>query len=349
MAAPLRIGVIGAGAFASRRHIPDILRSDEMTLAAICRRDAETLDRLARRFAPERSYADWQHMLDDCPLDVVVIATPNHLHFPQAAAALKKGLHVLLEKPMTVTVEEARMLRDLARERELQLAVAYNPPYWAHCHAIRRAIHGGEVGEIESVGFFWSGNSDVVFGAAPIPTDMPGPVVPTLFRADPAQCGGGAFMDGGAHLVSEILWTTGLRATRVTCLMDQSPTDRRAALSLTLENGAIATICSVSDSRAAGRRVRNTFGGSKGAITVEGFDFLTTIQPEDAEAESFKEADLAPVPGPIANLVDAIRHQSELFGDSDHGVYVQEVLAAAYQSAATRQAVTINPVSAASV
>jgi predicted dehydrogenase len=335
MRSTLRFGVIGAGAFASRRHIPDILRNDNAVLAALCRRDEETLRRLAEHFEAERAYADWRRMLDECPLDAVVIATPNNLHFEQAKAALEHDLHVLLEKPMTVRADEARELHRMAEERGLRLAVALNPPYWAHCHAIRRAIQGGRIGEIESLGFYWTGNSGVVFGDTPMPADMPGPVHPTLYRADPAQCGGGCFMDGGAHLVSEILWVTGLRATRVACLMDDTPSDRRAALAMTLGNGAVATIGSVADSQSAGRRVRNTFGGSQGTITVEGFEFRTTIAPDGGEPETFREADLSPVPGPVANLVDAILRQTPLNADAVHGVHVQEVLEAAYRSASS--------------
>jgi predicted dehydrogenase len=337
----LRFGVIGAGAFASRRHIPDILRNENATLTALCRRDAETLKRLSDHFGPERTYTDWRRMLDECPLDAVVIATPNNLHFEQAKAALERGLHVLIEKPMTARAEEARELQKLAEAHDLRLAVAFNPPYWAHCHAMRRALHGGHLGEVESASFYWAGNSGVVFGDKPMPEDMPGPVHPTLFRADPSQCGGGCFMDGGAHLVSEVLWVTGLRATQVACLMDRTPSDRRTALSMTLENGVVATLSSIADSQGASRRVRNTIGCSRGTITVDGFDFRTTIMPDGGEPETFCEADLPPVPGPVADLVDSILHQTPLLSDVGHGVHVQEVLEGLYASAASGSAVTL--------
>src|SRR5205807_8951474 len=103
------------------------------------------------------------------------------------------------------------------------------------------------------------------------------------------QCGGGYTIDGVTHLVSEILWVTEQRAKRVTCIMDRLPSDRRSGLVLELESGALVTISALGDSDSGNRRVRNTFGGSKGMITVEGFDFLTTIQGE-GEEESFREA-----------------------------------------------------------
>ena len=138
----VRLGVIGAGSFVSRRHLPDVQRSTNLTLAALCRRDEAARNRMAEHFdvAPQNAFADWRHMLDEAPLDAVLIATPNSLHFEQAQAALTKGLHVLLEKPMTLRSEHARELVLLAREKGLRLGVALNPPYWAHCHRARRAL-----------------------------------------------------------------------------------------------------------------------------------------------------------------------------------------------------------------
>lgn len=339
----LRIGVLGAGWFASRRHIPDIQRNDGATLTALCRRDEQALGVLQDHFKPEKTYTDWRRMLDECPLDAVLIATPHHLHYEPARAALERGLHVLLEKPMTVKAAEAREVRDLAAQKDRVLGVALNPPYWAHCHRIRGAIQSGKIGDIEAISLFWTGNAEYVFGEAPRPADLPGLVAPTLYRADPEQCGGGYFMDGGAHMISELLWVTGLRIVRVACLMDAVPSDRRIALSLTLENGAVATITSIGNSR-AGRRVRNSFGGSLGTITVEGFEFATTIVETgdtDDTTDHFREADLPPVAGPIANFVDAIRGHAPIASPAEHGVQVVEVLEAAYRSAETGQAVSI--------
>jgi len=336
----LRMGVIGAGWFASRRHLPDIQAHPELTLASLCRRDTSALARLAERFAPEQTYTDWEEMLDRSQLDAVLIATPHSLHYEQARAALERGIHVLLEKPMAVRAEEARELRELAVKKGLVLGVALNPPFWAHCHRIRGAIQAGRIGQIEAVELFWTGNAGYVFGETPKPADLPGVVPPTMYRADPQLCGGGYLIDGGSHLVSELLWTTNLRALRVACLMDRLPSDRRASLVLELDNGAQATILCVGNSE-HDRRVRNAFAGSAGTITVEGPAFETTIHEAQGELESFRESDLPPVAGPVANFVDAIRGRGSLFSPAEHGVHVTEVVEAAYISAETGQAVEL--------
>jgi predicted dehydrogenase len=338
---PVRFGVIGAGWFASRRHLPDIQRNEHAALAALCRRDERALARVAACFEPERTYTDWRAMLDECPLDAVLIATPNAQHCEQARAAIDRGLHVLVEKPMAVTSAEANDLCERAARKGVHLAVALNPPHWSHCHRLRHAIRSGKIGDIEAIDIFWTGDARFVFGDAPPPAELPGVVPPTLYRADPEQCGGGYFVDGGSHLVSEALWVTGLRAVRVTCVMDRLPSDRRAALSVQLSNGATATITCVGDSRFSARRARSVFAGSRGAATIEGSEFVTTVHAAADEPQTFQESELPPVSGPVANLVEAIRGEAELYSPGAHGAHVVEVVEAAYRSAATGAAVSL--------
>jgi predicted dehydrogenase len=341
MSAPLRIGVVGAGWFASRRHLPDIQRNEDAVLAAICRRDETALQRLADHFQPEQTYTDWQTMLDQAELDAVLIATPHNLHYKPARDALDRGLHVLLEKPMTVHSAEARDLAQRAARNHLVLSTALNPPFWSHCHRIRGAVLSGRIGEIEAIDYFWTGNADYVFGRAPRPADLPGIIPPTLYRADADQCGGGYFIDGGSHLISDLLWTSGLRVTNVSCTMDSLPLDSRAALTLTLENGAAASVMCVGNSRLGERRVRNVLAGSGGTITVEGFEFRTTIRQAGAEPESFTQAELPAVAGPVDNFIDAVHGRAELTSPPEHGVHVVEVVEAAYRSAESGRVVPI--------
>jgi predicted dehydrogenase len=340
---PVRLGVIGAGWFASRRHMPDIKDNPHARLAAICRRDPEARAKMAARFdvSPEQAYEDWQCLLEKAELDAVLIATPNAFHYGQAKAALERGLHVLIEKPMAVHSSEARELVALARERNLKLAVALNPPFYAHCHRVRDALHNEKMGPLESAAFYWTGSVEYVFGRIPAPPNLPGVVPPTMYRADPQLNGGGYFIDGGSHLVSGLLWMTGLRARRVSALMDTTPTDMRASVSIELENGAITSINTIGDSKYATRRVRNIFGAANGFVTIVTYDFETNISIHGQEPQKFREADLISVPGPTANFVDAIQGRSELFSPGEHGAHVVEVVEAAYRSAETGCTITL--------
>jgi predicted dehydrogenase len=337
----LRVGVLGAGWFASRRHIPDILADHCLELAAICRRDKDALQRMADAFHPSAVYTDWQQMVETEMLDIAVISSPHSLHYPMAEATLKRGVHVLLEKPMTIRADHAEALHALAQSRGLYLATAYNPPFWAHCDLLRNRISEGRLGALESISMYWTGNASYVFGEAPKPDNLPGTVPPTLFRADPEQCGGGYLIDGGSHLISELLWVTGLRAERVSCWMDNPVSDRRSVLSVVLENGAVASINCVGDSLHGERRVRNVFGGSRGTATVDGFDFATEIRVKGCLPETFRENELPQPAGPLANLVEAVRKGSPLRSGSQHGVQVTRLIEAASVSAREKRWVEI--------
>lgn len=340
---PVRLGIIGAGWFVSRRHLPDAMANPKVTVAAICRRDPEARAKIAAHFAipDEITFGDWRQMLDSVEMDAVLIATPNALHYEQAREALERGLHVLIEKPMTVRSEDAHALVALARARNRKLSVALNPPFWAHCHSIRRALASEKMGALESASLYWTGSSAYMFGRGAAPENLPGVVPPTAYRADPALNGGGYLIDGGSHLISEILWITGLRARRVSTLMDATPLDMRFSLCLELSNGAVAGINSIGDSAYQTRRVRNVFGASGGTITVVGFDFETSITLHGQESQKFRENDLAPISPPVTNFVDAIQENGELFSPGEHGAHVVEVVEAAYESAATGRTITL--------
>lgn len=118
---------------------------------AASRQFARTLD-----LAEERAYADYQTLLQaeaERPdgAEVVAIATPNHLHFPMALAALKAGLHVVCEKPMTLTVEEAEALARAAGESDREFLLMHNYVGYPLVQHAREMVAGGQIGKLVSV------------------------------------------------------------------------------------------------------------------------------------------------------------------------------------------------------
>src|SRR5262249_25340616 len=156
------------------------------------------LRRIAEHFGHPAMFTSYERMLAEAALDAVLICTPHALHAPQAAAALDAGLHVLVEKPLALSVREAESLAARARERSRVLAVAVTPPFWAHCHALRGWVAAGRIGEIEVVDLRWLGSVEGLYGHSPLPEKLPGVVRPSLFRGDPELAGGGRLMDAGS-------------------------------------------------------------------------------------------------------------------------------------------------------
>ncbi|MBV9850421.1 MAG: Gfo/Idh/MocA family oxidoreductase [Armatimonadetes bacterium] len=336
---PLRVGVIGAGAFASRRHLPALQNDPRVSLTAACRRDPGALARVADHFGIPERFNDWREMLGRADLDGVLIATPHDQHALQARAALERGLHVLLEKPMALTVAEAQDLVTLAQANARCLLVAFNPPYWGHMHVLRDSLQAGRIGRVESAALHWSGSTAAVFGKEPLPEGMPGVVRPTLFRADVAAAGGGNLMDGGGHLLSELLWATGAEPAEVCALMDHAPGDTRAAVTVRLEGDLLATVSLVSDSRYPERRLWSRYEGTAGSLTITGMPFRVTWQGPGGPVEL---GDAPPdVPSPAQDWVDCIGSGGTPLGSAEHGVRVTRVLTAAYESAVTGRRVIL--------
>lgn len=337
---PLRVGIIGAGAFVSRRHLPDVQRDGRAVLCAACRRDPAALATVADHFHIPGRYADWRSMLDREQLDAVIIATPHDKHAEQAAEALSRGLHVLLEKPMALTVDEANDVANAACRSGCVLEVALNGPYWRHTQAMRDGIFEGKVGRLEHVEICWIGSAAAVFGRAPLPDNMPGIVRPTLFRADPHANGGGFLFDGGGHLFSEMLWVTGQQPVQIYAMMDRVPDDMRSSIDVRMDGGLIVHITAIGDSAYQNRRIRSDYFGSAGALSLSGLPFAIEWR-EPAHEQTVSEEQMGAVPTPVSDWIDCIVESRLPRGSAEHALAVTRLLTAAYESARTKRAIDL--------
>ena len=330
---PIRIGIIGAGWFASRRHCPDILEHPEAALTALCRRNPEQLQQMADHFQVDACFTDYRELVQSEEVDAAVICSPHHLHYEHARAALESNLHVLLEKPITLDPGEGRQLVELAAAKGLALVVGQNPPYWNHCRYLQQQIQQGALGDIEGVHIHWMNDARGILGLRPLPDTLPGVVRPTQFRRDSDQNGGGFFIDGGSHLVCELLWCTGLEVVEVTAQMDNPDWDLSAALTLLLSNGALATITLRADSAIFDKRHHSIYYGSAGTATFRGFPFEIALESQAGAGVRFNEKELPAPPSPVGNLVDCILDRGTPELDNTAAVHIVEIVNAAYEAA----------------
>jgi predicted dehydrogenase len=117
-------------------------------LVAVANHREETATAFARRHAIPRVTADWEALARDPEVDAAVVATPNALHAPQTIALLEAGKHVLVEKPMAVSVAECDAMIAASRASEASLMVAHCWRFHDDVRAMRRRIASGELGEI---------------------------------------------------------------------------------------------------------------------------------------------------------------------------------------------------------
>ncbi|HYE18109.1 MAG TPA: Gfo/Idh/MocA family oxidoreductase [Tepidisphaeraceae bacterium] len=146
---PVRYGIVGVGAIAQRRHIPECVANPDSKLVALADANKERVETLAAQYQA-KAYTDWQEMVKSPEVDAVVVAGPNALHAPMTIEALNAGKHVLCEKPMAINRDEARAMIDAARKSGKYLMIGLNqrlmPP---HVRA-KEILDSGRLGKVLS-------------------------------------------------------------------------------------------------------------------------------------------------------------------------------------------------------
>jgi len=137
----LRVGVLGCGPIAQAAHFESCNKARNATLYAICDVADDLRERMAATHAPQKQFSDYGAMLADPDLEAVIIATSDAFHVPAALKALEAGKHVLCEKPLATSVEEAESLRGAAGDLVLQ--VGHMKRYDAGLQAAKSFIDNG--------------------------------------------------------------------------------------------------------------------------------------------------------------------------------------------------------------
>ncbi len=146
---PINIGIVGCGAIALRRHIADLTHNADAKMVAFCDVVLSRAQEQAVKFGGQ-AYADLKSLLEHPGLDAVIVCTPNTLHAPQTIAAFKAGKHVLVEKPMAVTRDEARAMIDAAKSAGKFLMVGQNQRLAAAHIKAREILATGALGKVLS-------------------------------------------------------------------------------------------------------------------------------------------------------------------------------------------------------
>ena len=141
-----RIGLIGLGAM-GRNHLRVLEDLDVVELAAVCDLDASTANEVARRHSVP-AYGSWDEMLDREKLDAVVVAVPTGLHLEAGLSVLRRGVHVLIEKPIAAGLEEGRRLVAEARRAGRVLAVGHIERFNPAVRELQRRVRAGDIGRL---------------------------------------------------------------------------------------------------------------------------------------------------------------------------------------------------------
>ena len=206
MSGTLRWGILSTADIGVRKVIPGIRRAARCEVAAIASRDGDTARAAADRLGIPTAHGSYDALLADPDVDAVYIPLPNHLHAEWTISALRAGKHVLCEKPLAMTADEAQRMVDVAHETGLHLMEAFmyrHHPTWV---AAMDLVDSGRIGTLTAVQSWFS-----------------------FFNDDPAnirnirQYGGGALFDIGCYSVNLSRMIFGGEPRRVQASMRRDP------------------------------------------------------------------------------------------------------------------------------
>ena len=140
-----RFALIGAGTF-GQVHAKAYSVHRDAELAAVCDLDEARARRTASEWGAERSHTDWREVASDSTIDAVSVATPDFAHTEIAVAMAQAGKHILVEKPLAMTIEECEQMIEAARERGVKLMVDFHNRWNPAFSEAYRAIDEGKIG-----------------------------------------------------------------------------------------------------------------------------------------------------------------------------------------------------------
>ena len=180
-------GIMGTANIAKNCTIPGLMNAEGCNLYAIAGRSKEKADQFKETYGFTKAYYDYDSLIDDPDVDAVYIPLPNHIHKEWVIKSLKKGKHVLCEKPLALNLKEAEEMYNVAKENNVILTEAYAYLHSPIMDALRSEIRSGVIGEVDYI--------DTAFLTQGYIED---------FRLH-KEFGGGAFYDLGCYCTTMIL------------------------------------------------------------------------------------------------------------------------------------------------
>ena len=351
----LRVGIIGVGWWALTRHAPRLREMSNVEIMAIARRNAQALADAKEILGVEGAYTDWRMLLDRSDLDAVIVSTPHHTHVEPTLAALERGLHVLVEKPMALTSKDAWAMVEAAERAKRVLMVGYDRRCVGCWRAAAQALKEGILGAIHQVNLSVFYNFRWMWEVKRMPPPMQKMLetqgVPQSFfdeslegfwRRDPAQMGGGMFADAGSHFVDLALWLGGAPPVEVVALVGSAglPVESHLGLQARLANDVLISLSSADGVPAGTNRL--TIYGDLGTLTADwAGEQAPDIVVHRVQGRENLVVDI-PDATTTAAFVDTALEGAPNLSPARDGAYAVALTEAAYRSATEKRIVRVD-------
>lgn len=350
-----RIGIVGTGWWATQWHIPSLLGYEGAELVALCDQDAGQLAAASDAYDVPHTSTSHEELLAAGVVDGVILTLPHAVHYRVAKDALEAGVHVLVEKPMTIHASEAWDLVETAERNGLHLMVGYTGQFASTAQWLRQQIQGGAIGELlhvqtlmaSSVQDFYRGDTGRGDAADAYRVTGPG----TRTYSDPSL-GGGQALTQVTHAMGMVSWVTGDRTDEVVAFVNDHDleVDLTDAIAYRFASGALGVMSSTgSVARGLPGQQEFRYYGTGGMALHNVGTGIATLFPNGGESvtvEPTAEEGEQPIPYRTGRgFADLIAGRGENHAPGVPAAYTVELIEAALESARTGQPVRVSELS----
>lgn len=346
---PLKVGIIGCGNIAKTVHAPALFEHPKVQLLGFASRTKQRAIDLARQYGHPNAqvYADARALIEDPNLDVVHICTPNNTHALYAQLALEHGKHVMVEKPPAHDYASALKMFEALKQSDRQMSVMFHNRYRGETEALKKAIDAGQLGEI----YYAEAHAIRRRG------------VPTWghFTNQTIQ-GGGPLLDIGSHALDLVLYLLGndpvvtVMGTTYQKLKDQghlgndfgpwkpedyTVEDSAFAMLRTRRNATIIVRASFALNIAASKEAAVTLAGTRAGADLQDSAIIHTYEKGEPLSKRLESKQTAAHTACIHAFIDALIANRPVPISFESALAVQQVISAIYDSAATKQTITL--------
>ncbi|WP_161993049.1 Gfo/Idh/MocA family protein [Sediminibacillus terrae] len=333
----INFGVVGCGRVA-RVHTEAIAAAADANLYALCDTGEQRIRQYADRYPIKAVFTDFEEMLGDPAIDVINICTPHGLHAEMAVKSIEAGKHVMIEKPLALSLDEADRVIETARRQRVKVTVVQQNRFNEAILTTRRALQEGRFGRLTygTAYIRWRREQDYYDQDA--------------WRGTTAMADG-VLMNQAIHTIDLLVWLmgpvkriTGRTATRQHRLEME---DLGVAM-LEFESGALAIVDGTTtifpSDLGAGLNLFGQNGmvciGGNAANRIEKWRFGRDFQQEENEVLALQKENPASVYGTghthcVRDFVQAVREDREPFISLEDGRYALKIVLAIYQSNST--------------
>ncbi|GGG03067.1 oxidoreductase [Paenibacillus abyssi] len=232
----LKVGVIGCGAIAQRRHLPEYLNRNDVEIVAVCDFNLERAKEVAKQFGAKHAFQTHQELLACEDIEAVSVCAPNFLHASITIESIQAGKHVLCEKPMATNLDEAKSMVDAATEKGVKLMIGHSQRFMPVHIKAKEILDEGKLGRVLSF--------QTTFGhSGPENWSVDGKSS-WFFNQDEAFAG--VLGDLGVHKADLIRWLLNDEVSEITAmygtLHKNTNVDDHAVLAIKTQKGAIGTL-----------------------------------------------------------------------------------------------------------